>query len=238
MRDHYRSHQLSIWLSLIPRLTIPSEIEEKERLQQQKSFSASKEASEDSDEEQNANSNAHLLRHHLLVDHGNPNSYEGEVKGNSGPELTAAATSNSGKWSRLERANVSEALDWQQSLLYGRLVHAKAIRGGSGSSNTNNARSSNAAALGNEQFAGRRAEAEKRGEIFASGANNDPSLSAEDQSQLAGGKSGQPSGSQMNMDDLVHTFADNGGQEMDKNLLYVSGNMNSSKTTKIALVSK
>ncbi len=165
------------------------------------------------------------------MDHGNPGSYEGEVKGGTDAGAAAAASSSTGKWSRLQRANLSEALDWQQSLLYGRLVHAKVVRGG-GSAGSGDSRSFSTAAVapGNEQFAGRRAEqSEKRGEGGIGGGSGSGSVtgavdgSAVDQLSPATGENsaGQPSGSQMNQMDLVH-FADS-GPEMDKNMLFVSG---------------
>lgn len=167
-RDHYRSHQLSIWLSLIPRLTIASELEAKK---------SSNEKAEGDDEEKYSDEEAldpssqFYLRHHLLADHENPDTYEGTVKQVQVSGLTRGHR-------RLMRTNLSAPLDWHQAMLYGRLNSLKGVtgrklpvtRGGTvrtAVDGTVLSAAEEVANNGKEQFAGRRAEEKAAGGLPA-----------------------------------------------------------------------
>lgn len=170
-RDHYRSHQLSIWLSLIPRLTIASELEAKKSSNEKTEGDHDEE--KDSDEEALDASSQFYLRHHLLADHENPDTYEGMVK-----QVQVSGLSRAHR--RLMRTNLSAPLDWHQAMLYGRLNSLKGVTGrklpvtrGGGATvrtavdGTVLAAAEEVANNGKEQFAGRRAEEKAAGGLPA-----------------------------------------------------------------------
>lgn len=119
-RDHYHSHRLSLWLSLIPRLHIPIEIQKQ---QQMMSTKISVESNGQDQVEYVTEPEAYnyepdeyfYLRHHLLPDHENMNTYDGVVK-----QLTIKVPTGKTWQQSFMRQNVSSWYEQHQQLVYGK----------------------------------------------------------------------------------------------------------------------
>ncbi|KAJ6221743.1 hypothetical protein RDWZM_000288, partial [Blomia tropicalis] len=173
VREHYHSHRLSIWLSLIPRLHQPLS----------KLYSSSKSSDyglNESDLSSTLDSDQYFyLRHHVLSDHENMETYDGIVK------PLSIAIPNSKQWQRKHmRPNMTNIYEqhYQQQMyekissisagkIENRLVDLGLSNGQQ--QETNQIFDSN----GNEQFAGRRSEDENSNnnmnpDLVSNGENN------------------------------------------------------------------
>ena len=173
VREHYHSHRLSIWLSLIPRLHQPLS----------KLYSSSKSSDyglNESDLSSTLDSDQYFyLRHHVLSDHENMETYDGIVK------PLSIAIPNSKQWQRKHmRPNMTNIYEqhYQQQMyekissisagkIENRLVDLGLSNGQQ--QETNQIFDSK----GNEQFAGRRSEDENSNnnmnpDLVSNGENN------------------------------------------------------------------
>lgn len=157
VRDHYHSHRLSIWLSLIPRLHIPIELQQHQhQIHPNPEYTLSPE-SEAMDLAELEPEQYFYLRHHLLPDHENMATYDGVVK-----QLAIRIPAGS-VWQRKHlRQNMTSFYEQHQQMLYGKLYAHKSNTGISGSinsisPNTRQLLNNRVSNVGNEQFAGRRA---------------------------------------------------------------------------------
>lgn len=122
IRDHYHSHRLSIWLSLIPRLHAPIDLPTTALSTQSTADQAEGlELSASVELPQLDSEKYFYLRHHLLPDHENLATYDGIVK-----QLTIKIPASKEWQSRYLRTNMTSFYEQQQQLLYGRVF------GGSG----------------------------------------------------------------------------------------------------------
>ncbi|XP_075585134.1 uncharacterized protein LOC124494794 isoform X3 [Dermatophagoides farinae] len=126
-RDHYHSHRLSIWLSLIPRLHVPIELKDSSIMPLYGSIDSMMEKSIDNvinnDNDNDLPGGFELdqdqyfyLKHHLLPDHENIDTYDGNVK-----ELPIKIP-ESKQWQQKHlRRNMTSLYEQQQQMLYGRI---------------------------------------------------------------------------------------------------------------------
>ena len=159
VRDHYHSHRLSVWLSLIPRLHIPIELEAKQ-IESGGDLDAAVDPESSAELEALDPTQYFYLRHHLLPDHENMATYDGVVK-QLGLRIPSAV-----HWHRrYVRQNMTSVIEAHQRLLYGGNVLGKS--GGTDDGNNGqqqlrtNRQPTTAVINGNERFAGRRADADR-----------------------------------------------------------------------------
>lgn len=170
VRDHYHSHRLSVWLSLIPRLHQPIELKDSGSVVEPPGSFTSNDGDEDDDGEEDGqhkfeSDQYFYLRHHLLPDHENPYSYDGVVK-----QLTLRIP-QSKQWQRAHlRQNMTSFYEQHQQMLYGRLFDlpnsfVASSSGGSGVGVNENRRPTGQPARSQEQYARRQIDesATKRG---------------------------------------------------------------------------
>lgn len=132
MHDHYRAHRLSVWLALIPRLHAPVDIAPTTPLQSHyggtgRKNNQRKPGATPTPPEMDG-SQLFYLRHHLLPDHENMETYAGVVRGVE-LALSSAATAGPGAGlvvldndliAAYGRKNMSSIYEAQQKLVYSR----------------------------------------------------------------------------------------------------------------------